>query len=348
VRARVGDRDVLVRLSAGSVVAGRVLAPDGRPHTSASVQATWKPNGHSWSQVDGSGRFRVQGVPPDALVDLRVHSWNPMGGTSGLRPAEVLGVAAGTQDVVVQLQTGVSIAGRVVTADGAVPTDMTARVSREGATAQQQAATVNPDGTFEVAGLAPGGYTLRIHRNRGTVAAEMRVDAPAKDVRVEVSPALKVSGRLEGPGSVEGFAVVGWVGGGTTGSAVTGADGTFSLEVVAGTPMRLTASKADDDRYALVEGWVATTTQAPFFFRLFGPVPRSRVCSRRGPVQGPGPPPRPVPAGHLDREPGAGLPGRRRGGGDGGSAPQVRGGGRSGCPLGEKARPGGPCSEARS
>jgi protocatechuate 3,4-dioxygenase beta subunit len=261
VRVRAGDRDVTIRLLRGSRIAGRVLGPDGRPRSQVSVQASWN-GGSTAGSPDAEGRFKVEGFPDDAVVDLVFEPYMQPGGEN-LRQTRVSGVRPGTEDLVVTVETGVSIAGTVLTADRRPATDVTLTAERADSPGTLRWGPVQADGTFEIGGLSPGPHVVRARRSRSSAAAAepVRVEAPARGVRIEIAPFVTVTGRLEGAGDLSKFRVGGWVGGTATYSKEgTGPEGTFAIDLPAGIAHRLVATRMDDDRYALLDGYVAASS----------------------------------------------------------------------------------------
>ena len=106
-----GETAATITLTKGLAIAGKVLAPDGEPVKQGYVQV---PNGGQNSQVAAGGRFRLEGLAPGAVVDLTAMSWDANGGAQ--RNMVVKAVRAGTEDLVIRFERGVTIDGIVVEA----------------------------------------------------------------------------------------------------------------------------------------------------------------------------------------------------------------------------------------
>ena len=268
-KAKPGDKELVIRLVLGSVIAGRLVGPDGKPITTASVTAQWKDangvSGTLWASAGEGGVFRIEGLPDDSVSTLTATVWS-YDGSSRMRPARATDVRAGAVDVVMRVEAGCTIEGRVVTPDGS-PGQFSYVVAQriEGPQDGSGMAYSQPldraEGTFSLGGLEAGAtYSLTVS---GPTASSYggtdgtRVEAPAKNVRLVMTPPAKLAGRVEGmlPG-VE-YWVMAWpASGGPEGtgqvSVKAGADGAFSLDVAPGKDYFVGAMYGmTDDRYAL-------------------------------------------------------------------------------------------------
>lgn len=171
-----GATDVVVVMTPGGAISGRVTGEDGRPVALASV-SVYRPDGRrlSGTRADGEGAFTIGGLEggpfrlrasaPDAPRWMG-HDFSYGGRYLG---AEREGVAAGTDDLAIRLPVGETIAGTVRDRDGRpvggewvravlLPGQDEAKASMGGYAIQ--AGRTDADGTFEIAGLAPGRYRL--------------------------------------------------------------------------------------------------------------------------------------------------------------------------------------------
>ncbi len=264
-RAKPGVVDLVIRLALGATISGRVVGPDGSPAKNASVSAQWKSpatgrTGFGSSMLQEGGRFRIEGLADDAVATVNVQSWSPAGGET-LRPAQVENVRAGTDDLLVRLEAGVSIEGKVVYADGrpaAFSWIQLARPDRPGTFANGGQVTDAAAGTFKAAGLEPGTYLLTVMSQRGAPMGEpTRVDAPARDVRIVVATPVRLAGRVEGAMPGIEYWVVAWPADGppdvpSRAQTKLPADGTFALDVPAEKDLYVAVMYSPEDRYALL------------------------------------------------------------------------------------------------
>lgn len=255
MKATPGAAELVVRLTVGGFVAGRVEGLDD----ATGVQG--------WITVDNTDRnaqlaadrtFRIEGLDAGATVDLTVNLWNPSGGQT-FRPVRAKGVAVGTTDLVLRAERGVAIRGVVVEADGR-PAPAGSTVMARGENDSASGAGTDADGAFAVEGLATGPHTLEVRRpNGGAVAATVKADAPSTGVRVVLPPTKVLAGRVLGAGGRRFFVGVYAAGsGGARGSRVAsgqvGEDGTFRFDVAGDGPFALTVqASGDESRYAMLE-----------------------------------------------------------------------------------------------
>ncbi len=210
---------IVVGLPRGSVITGRISDEFGEPLTGAQVRVLrygyaagarrLVPAGQS-DRTDDQGTFRVFGLPPgDYVVSatlnedralFRQRAGDDDAATTGYAPTYFPGTtnAADAQRVTVGLGEELSgigfglslmplatVSGRVVGMSGmelgglvmALPDDMVRQ-----AMSQPRGAPVNADGTFELAGLAPGRYVLSVG-GRG----RQNADAPTGRTAITVS-----------------------------------------------------------------------------------------------------------------------------------------------------------------
>ncbi len=184
--AQVEDRsvqDVLVVMRSGVTVSGRV-DPPGPATVALSVDTegmgfsgmlTGLANAFVRTRTDEEGRFELHPVAPGKL---RVVA-NADDGSHGEVEVEV--ADDGASDVVVELEPRVSIEGTVVSASGVVVADAKVSATRIDGDEARSGVTLssgsNPlfgggtptreDGSFEVLGLEPGEYEVRVRAGRG-------------------------------------------------------------------------------------------------------------------------------------------------------------------------------------
>ncbi len=155
-----GRDDLVVTLHPGLRIAGRVVFRGGGV-ADVDVQATptGAPRGElaARAQTSGDGRFVLTGLAagPHDLVAVPNRSSPYAREAAGAFPARAVGVNAGAGDVELVLTHGESIGG-VVVDEGARPVGGLV-FEAGGRTARSET-----DGTFEISGLPPGRYRIRV------------------------------------------------------------------------------------------------------------------------------------------------------------------------------------------
>ncbi|HET9267050.1 MAG TPA: carboxypeptidase regulatory-like domain-containing protein, partial [Vicinamibacterales bacterium] len=180
------------------------------------------PGGASYAMhVPANGQFSIMNVSPGTYT-LRAHAAAPrVAGSGSMLWASTEIVVSGQpiSDVVLSLDTGVTISGRVV-ADGTAPVDITKMriMASHGGSIQADLAPVlaSPDasGRFALVGVVPGRYRIiaypgspGVNNIRSSVAngrdtldfpLEVRMGEPVTDVVVTVVPRLaEIAGQLQ-------------------------------------------------------------------------------------------------------------------------------------------------------
>ncbi len=248
-----GKTDVELVLSAAGEIAGRVLAPDGRPLGGCSVQAfsetgdrytpsdTTKADGTFVIRGIGAGTYRIDAKPPEADRTGYV--------TQGaqLRAAKATGVAVGARDVEIRLTGGLTIRGVFLDAAGKPLADAWIRAEvRPGQNLEPgedtwflgPGAQTDAAGRFTISGLATAHYRL-VHvpdAQNFVVARPLKggddVVAGASNVRVVAGNLATISGTVvdEGGKPVADASVdVTVVGGRLAAMARTDAAGVFTI-----------------------------------------------------------------------------------------------------------------------
>jgi hypothetical protein len=226
-----GVEGVELRLKALSVIAGAVRFRDGRP--AAGVDVTAIPCEAAEDEEDempdasdeattvagADGSFRItlkRGVACDVVVDGRSH--RP--GVNVL-PRRVKRVAVGTDHLAIEVDVGLTIAGRVAAEGGAAPPAGVVswrRVIEEAAPvgeAPDDSQAADPewlgpshaplrDGRFELTSLAPGKYVVSVTA-KPYATQTLRVDAGTRDVLVRLAKGGVVKGRVLLPNGAPAF-----------------------------------------------------------------------------------------------------------------------------------------------
>lgn len=259
VRAGPGTSGHVLRLAQAFRIAG-VVRCEGRAVSNASVtlvrlRESRDPSGAELrtedqvdsERTDAEGRFAFDQV---AGGSYRV---NVGGGWWGedrpnVRPKTVDGIVAGNEGVVIEMDAGLSIAGRVVLPDGTnapagqVHANRIFQVGEQPAPNEQTWANAGlADGSFELVGLAPGTWQVTV-QVPGFATWSQQAPAGRKDLSITLAAGGTVTGRLLDP---DGKPVQGaWVqaeGGGANG--MSDADGRFKIEGVAVGTAKLVARR---------------------------------------------------------------------------------------------------------
>jgi len=255
-----GTRDLEVRLAPGLSLGGRVVDETGAPVEDLSVALDGESDeggqGWIWGRRTGKdGTFRYSGLKPGPY-GIRVGTNQPPP-FRGAADAEVVGqdfphLAAGREDLVLRVQRGLHIRGRVVDADGRpgqpAPGGDGACVrlfpSGEAGEARERGmgiAWVREDGTFESGPLRPGSRhdLFAVGFRQGPVGILREVAAGAPDAVLRLERGRALGGRvvdLQGEPAPEGIFVNAKAvdppegAFGASGAARTRADGSFLVE----------------------------------------------------------------------------------------------------------------------
>lgn len=185
-----GAEGVRITVTPGLSISGRLVGPDGKPVPRVSVSArpeTKGPGGISRSaQSGGEGVFTITGLREGPHTLVVQADWNSPG-AAALQPLEKTGVSAGTTDLALQLEEGLTISGVVVDGEGAPVSGLNLNVQvapaaqgRPRVTSMQWKQVVTDrKGAFLVVGLSAGDYILRAS-GQSNVDSRRRTDgAPA-------------------------------------------------------------------------------------------------------------------------------------------------------------------------
>lgn len=189
-------------------IAGKVLFDDGSPCAGVMVHAA--PDAGSGNPEMGGpemssapagsdGRFLLRGLA-DGRYRLRVAA--PWGSGVNVRPTTSDPIAAGSRDVTVKAQRGLTISGRIVDAQKQPASNcwINAEPETDGPR-QWTGAQSKDDGTFEIAGLGEGTFTLHVQRqqmNGSSSRPQQRTKVPAgtKGLEIQLDEGLAIEGVL--------------------------------------------------------------------------------------------------------------------------------------------------------
>ncbi|HUS32187.1 MAG TPA: sigma-70 family RNA polymerase sigma factor [Kofleriaceae bacterium] len=201
-----GTQNVTITLDAGLPLAGTVRNADDQPVPAYTLLVTRREGlvreiVTTRSVIDPRGKFDVR-VPKG--------SYELIASADGWATSTPLAVAAGTTDATLKLSAGATLVGVVV--DGATGKPLEyARVWREGATGGATASPANAgvvtraDGTFELAGIPPGPFTISV--GAGNYNPKLESGLVARD-GATVGP-LRVELRKLNPGEEPKMELVG-------------------------------------------------------------------------------------------------------------------------------------------
>ena len=234
-------KDVTVRLAPHGVIAGRILDEDGDPVHNTSVQAM------RWTYVQGRrslmpaassstndlGEYRLPGLPPGRYyvnATYRAFAAQTRAGNAGpeenyaatyypntVDPAAAapIPVEAGNTirgiDITLLRTRTVRITGRVANpAGGGISRNVLVFLTqRERARGREsQTARLQPEGAFEIRGVAPGSYTVAAHWyvDGKRYAASQPVDVGSANIdgiNLTLAPGIDIEGRVHVEGGEE-------------------------------------------------------------------------------------------------------------------------------------------------
>ena len=215
------ERDLV--LDAAGSIKGTVVDADGRPVGGVDITAQLTDgSGRGWGTTlaDDRGAFTIEGLRPGEYRVTAQRGWidqlKKPGTTDDAVQGEKVGVRAGqvaTTRLVVEAPAG-TITGIVIDATGAPIGDAFVSAARESDAAGASRSSVQDtrwswsdrpvitdiDGTFTVAKLAPGAYTVRAYRRGGgeAVAEHVPIGGTA---RLQITPTGSLEGVVRRAGS---------------------------------------------------------------------------------------------------------------------------------------------------
>ncbi len=279
VEVRPGTGEIVLRLERGAALRGRVIDDAGRPVANAQVHAALTQAAaeaarrglapsyvdRGWTAIaDPQGRFTIEGLPPSQRLDLDVSGAAPLlrGGAKE--------VVAGTEDLVIRLETGTYVEGEW-TGEGWDETPMKVALAAAGEDGNlgSSAAWQPLDAgirRFRLGPVAAGPWTLCVTPDTGfePLVRVEGVRAPASGLRVALPRSRNVVGRLVG-GDLARFEISVRIGDRRTGTAVD-ASGRFRIANAADEPVTVYAFRDGDARFGLVEG--VRPSKDPILVRL--------------------------------------------------------------------------------
>jgi protocatechuate 3,4-dioxygenase beta subunit len=235
-----------VMLTPESVLSGRVVeVGSGRPVAGALVTAAGQEEWSEWSEgasalTGEDGRFRVDRLAPGRYKPTA----QTRGGYGRAAESVLLGLAARSAEVLIELHPAASVSGRVVIAESGAPCARGAVILSETLTDRHKNVATNADGTVQFPALLSGRYSVRVwcedHRGEDQYAPVVVAGAPISGLTWKVHRGLHIAGMVvDANGApVEGVMVRSEREGGdprgqdTGGWGQTKRDGTFRLEAL--------------------------------------------------------------------------------------------------------------------
>ncbi|MEO0326186.1 MAG: carboxypeptidase regulatory-like domain-containing protein, partial [Myxococcota bacterium] len=183
-------------LAAGSVLAGQVLRPDGRPAVDAAItlvgSALWPAE---TLRADADGRFRRLDVPPGIYM-VRARLGNDAAARAGVRVTP-----DGPVEVALRLAPGARFVGDVRDEAGAPIPGAELTLAAGGLSPLPRRAQADDEGAFALAGLLPGRQALEV-RAAGHVPLRLPLTFRAGEeqrLTVELVRGATLEGRLWDP-----------------------------------------------------------------------------------------------------------------------------------------------------
>jgi protocatechuate 3,4-dioxygenase beta subunit len=197
-----GAEGVEIRLAARLPIAGVVKFKDGRPVVGAQVAASGSAGAggadvkRHEARTGADGAFRLDDVDPGEY-ELSVTA-GPTTTDSEFRGTSVGEVAAGETDVVIEVESALTISGEVLGPNGAPAASGFVRcapASAADAESERQIEATIRAGRFVLKGLTPGKYVLSVAL-RGFSAPTCTAEAGATDVTLRLTKNGAIKGRV--------------------------------------------------------------------------------------------------------------------------------------------------------
>ncbi|MGO4807838.1 hypothetical protein AB4089_22275 [Arthrobacter sp. 2MCAF15] len=275
---------VNVTLVKGATIGGKVTVPGGSPigiYVNATATAIHGQSGQSTAEPDGS--YKITGLPAGSykvsfsdMSGRTIRQWYK--NASSIDTATAVTVAAG-QDLAginATLVKGATISGKITAPAGVVLTKVvfpgvtiastTVKVYGVGSsTAQVAQGYVNPDGTYQVTGLAAGSYKVFIsgwntgaadqwYDKAGSFAAARTLTVAAGQDLTGINPALvkgsTISGKIAGGGTAGTPVSVLDTAGAVVKDGYSNADGTYSVGGLAAGSYKVAFNRASGSSLA--------------------------------------------------------------------------------------------------
>jgi hypothetical protein len=193
---------VVITIPRGIEVTGIVTDEGGEPVSGVTVTSASPERGGGGRMMirmvlgESAGADDVQ-TGSDGRFSMRLAEgrWDLLFRREGFAPyrSSAIDVRPGVAPVEVTLQPGAEIAGRVVRSGGAGVDAVTISSMMGGIPSNT---TTGPDGSFVLKDMAPGSVMLMVRKPEEFIQVMRTVNAPTKDLTIEVPKGESVSGRV--------------------------------------------------------------------------------------------------------------------------------------------------------
>jgi len=213
--AVAGDSDVRLKIQPTLAIAGLVVDEDGKPVPRARVYAALPgadKKGRKRAQTDQSGRFRIAHLDAGDYILEAAPTKNQNGYWSGqvskgFKATTTRAYPAGTDDVVIKVEPGNRIAGRIVSPDGkpvgaagvmALKAVAATSSPRRGRQQNQPTTFSNGRGEFELFGVEEGEYTIVVVGS-GYLIEQLSATVGQHDLVVNLKEGGTIEGKILAP-----------------------------------------------------------------------------------------------------------------------------------------------------
>ncbi len=253
VEVEAGAPALTLRLGQAYLITGTVKTRDGVALSNVRVHAE-RVDGEDRERVESvntnrDGRFEIHDLPGGNYEILAEAGWGFGSSRPNLRPKRIPDVPAGTQNLAIEVEEGLRVAGRVTLIDGTPVAEGWASVNSRG---EGGGNTNGPilEGAFDLSGVAPGKADLWINVPDQS-PKHLEVEAGKTDLVIVLGGGGTVTGRILLPdGSPAGGA---WVsaqqGDGGSTSVQAGPDGAYVLKGVGPGRFRVQAGVQVDEKH---------------------------------------------------------------------------------------------------